>query len=159
MEKQYDFFKYMYIREEERYKELLNRGKVFITIITFYLGLLFFNAPDVLSFESTINISSYQKTWYSIPILLFTISFLLNIFALGVYKYEELNDLEELINKGGTELIEEDEFLTRRLADFAIATKRNQIVNDRRATLLLFTSFFMLLGIVSHLLFLLIFFK
>ncbi len=43
-ESQYEFFKCAYDEERDRYRELINRGKVFLTVVSIYLGLLAANA-------------------------------------------------------------------------------------------------------------------
>lgn len=153
MEKQYNFFKYLYEKEESRYKELLNRGKVFISIITFYLGLLLFKTSDYQTADAFIDTLGIKVFLYALPIILFSIAFLINILSLGIYTYEYPNDLKSLIINNENQLYNNTEFLKGRIVDFAIAMERNYETNNKRAKLLFYTSIFMFLGIIGHLIF------
>lgn len=69
---QFETFKAVYKDEQERYAELINRGKIFLTIISLYLGVL------------TLNLKDTSDTT-SIPSEKVSILYALAIIALAVY--------------------------------------------------------------------------
>ena len=149
-EKQIEFYKYVFELEEKRYSELINRGKLYITTITFYLSLFFFKIND----EKIVGL--IQEVSNKISILLYIttasllIALLLGILSIGIYSYERISDLEKVL-RSTNEMGQKDEsFFEDRAIDFAVATKQNTKINNRKAKLLLFSSFFILVGVISH---------
>lgn len=149
-EKQYDFFKYVYEKEQDRYKELLNRGKLFIGVIAFYIGTLAMN--------SSMNLFDLIKTqdfWNNILLIgslfFFGVGFLFNIFALGLYKHENITNLTRVIKSYGEKPMPDEQFFDYRLVDFAVATERNHKKNNLRALFLTGALICIFLGIGFHL--------
>lgn len=151
-ENQYNFFKYVYEKEQDRYKELLNRGKVFIGIISFYVGTLVVNSVNNLP-----DLKGEHHLWSDYLILVslitFGIGFFLSILAMGFYKHENITNLTRVIKSFGDSPMRDEDFFDYRLADFTVATERNHEKNNIRAKLLTGTLVCIFLGILSHLIF------
>lgn len=129
-EAQYKFFKELYDEENKRYSELDNKGKLFVTIITFYLGAIAFKFNDVAHFTEQV---SYAKWFYLIIAIVLVGALLCTMFAIRVRSFEGICDPEEVIDKYGEVAPSDTDFLDDRIADLAVATNRNSNQNDRIA--------------------------
>jgi len=141
---QYDFFKFIHSKESERYSELINRGKIFLTIITLYIGALVFKSSE---FQNAIseNIQSVYSLIYFSSIGMFLFALILNILALGIYTYEKISNPEKIIKNYKGSVPKDSDFLDDRIADLTVSFKRNSKQNDKRAKLLFWVTVFMLL--------------
>ena len=54
---QYRVFKEVYDEESERYSNLGTRSNLYLTLITFYLGVIFLKVEDILKFANTFRVS------------------------------------------------------------------------------------------------------
>jgi hypothetical protein len=153
-EAQYDFFKYLYDEEAKRYVLLDGKAKLYITIVTFYLGAIAFKFKDVLEF--TISIS-YAKWLYSAIALVLVGALLCTVNAVRVRLFEGVADPEEIIRKLGDNPPTDDDFRDDRIADFAVATNKNYAQNNRIAKSLSWASVLILsAGMIQFLLFLIV---
>jgi len=132
-ELQYKIFKEVYDEESDRYSSLGTRSNLYLTLITFYLGVILLKVDDVLKFITT----------FRVPIVLFlviglvlVIALFLTVRAMGIRDYEGICDLNEIIEGFGKTPPSDEEFLDDRLVDLAVATNRNSLQNDRVAGLL-----------------------
>ncbi|GJQ60428.1 MAG: hypothetical protein D8M57_16115 [Candidatus Scalindua sp. AMX11] len=144
---QFDEFKYVYEKEDARFSELINRGKIYLSIITVYIGVFTLKIQDIATLVG--------NEWYSKVILgatgaCFIFALLACVLALGIFKYEGLCNIK-------TELLKFDdagkpnaEFYEDRLADMAVAYERNSLQNDRRALLLQLSSYLIFTGLFCH---------
>lgn len=150
-EKQFEFFKYLYTLEDQRFNELVNRGKVFTSIITLYLGLLFFKASEALSLAREFNEVTLISYFGSIVLLV--ISLALSVLSLAIFQYEASTTPEAIIESFSDLPPSDEDFFDDRIVDFTVATPRNSEKNNRRARLLLWSNVFLFIGIISHLIF------
>lgn len=143
----------MYVEENQRYRELLNRGKVFLSIITLYLGILFYKSSDLLS---NTTLSKEEATdsflvFFIASSVSFIFSLLFCLISLGILTYQYPSNptelLEEFESKNQTDL----EFFRNRTVDFTIAFEHNKKKNDSRGKYLRYTSGFIFMGILLHL--------
>lgn len=146
-ENQYKFYRALYDEENDRYGLLEARAKLYLTILTFYLGSLAFKITDVKIFFSE----------FAIPLaiamaagLAFVIALLCCISAILIRKYEAITDPEELIASLGLNPPRDDEFFDDRIVDMAVATNRNSRQNDRAANALQAAGLLMAAGVVLH---------
>jgi hypothetical protein len=144
-ETQYKFFRALYDEENERNGELEGRAKLYITILTFYIGALAFKVEEVEKF----------LTQFTIPIALaiaaglsFVLSLAFCIFSVRVKNYEALANPEELIDSFPSGPISDEEFLDNRIADLAVATNRNSRQNDSAANAVTIAGWLLLFGVV-----------
>ena len=141
---QYEVFKYVHDEESKRLAELVTRAKVYLSIATFFLGALGFKVGDAI-----VTVSPVAKIAFLLAALSFIVAFTLIILSLRVYSYEGICDLEEVIDTFGDEPPEDGGFLDDRIVDLAVACNRNSELNDKRADLLQWASYAMLIGIVT----------
>ena len=147
---QYEVFKSAYDEESQRHTDLESRAKLFLTIITAYLGAVAFKTTDVLVFLTKFRISF---SWYLLLGACLVVALLFTVFAMGIRTYEGVFDPEVEIRsyRGKPKPLTDDEFLDRRIADLAVATNRNTRVNNKIANTLRWAGILILLGITVQL--------
>ena len=143
-EAQYACFKDIFDRESVRQEQLIERGKVFLSIITLYLGLLGVAVDEI--------VPEIRGNWLAVCAYLasfaaFLLSIALVIRALGIYKYVYPTDPERVVLQIEDDWPMDSEFFDDRIAELAAAFKTNHPANERRANLLKLASFSMLAGI------------
>ena len=82
-QEQFEYFKYMYEEENERYKQLTDRGKIYISLITIYGAFLIFTIKDG-------GVSGSLIVIFIGATLAFVFAFILVLMALGMYGYESV---------------------------------------------------------------------
>ncbi len=144
---QFEYYKYLFERESSRYQELINRGKLFLSVITLYLGLL-----AVAADKSIPKLQAYTlpAITYFIGVALIVTALTLVVLAVGIYQHEKPSDPMKMIDRYSETEPTDSEFFDERIADFAVATERNARINDRRAALLRFASFVLLFGVAAQ---------
>ena len=142
-QEQFEYFKYMYEEENERYKHLTDRGKIYISLITVYGAFLIFTIKDGALKGDLILI--YIAATFS-----FVIAFASVLIALGMYSYETPTDPTEYIEELGDEPPTNEEFFDDRIIDLSVAYNRNVETNDKRVRMLLLSNFFLLVGLSLH---------
>jgi hypothetical protein len=143
-EAQYQCFKDIYDRETKRGEQLIDRGKIYLSVITLYMGLLgvaFDKITPMLAGHC------FEKTIYILSLIIFIFSLALVIFSIGIYCYRFPTDPETVIFSFGTNQPLDNDFFDARIADFTVAFKENLPVNEKRANLLKYASWLMLFGI------------
>lgn len=146
---QFDTFKYVYEKEEARFSELINRGKIYLSIITVYIGVFTLKIQDI---GTLVGDESFPKILLGATGVSFISALLACVLALGIFKYEGLCDIKEELLAFDDTGKPDAEFYEDRLADMAVAYDRNSLQNDRRALLLQISSYLMLAGVFCHLL-------
>ncbi|MEO0966238.1 MAG: hypothetical protein AAFY08_14105 [Planctomycetota bacterium] len=143
---QYAVFRAVYDEERERYSELISRGKIYLTICSFFVGGLAFAFSDIFGAASSGAVALAM-----LAIFFFVVAFLLIIMALGVYEYERPFDPEEVIKEYERAVTAPNDasFLTSRIVDTAVATNHNATINDWRARLLQYASLLMFVGVLA----------
>ncbi|MDX2044952.1 MAG: hypothetical protein SF097_27320 [Acidobacteriota bacterium] len=149
-EAQYQFFKGLYDAEQARYRELIDRGKLFLSIITIYLGLLSVAADKTIP---KLDSSLFAKSAYVVSVMFIIIAMALVVLAVGIFKYEYPSDPQRIIESFKDVPPTDDDFRDERIIDFTVATKRNFSQNEMRARLLRLSSFMLLLGALGQAIF------
>lgn len=151
---QYDYYKFLYEHERSRYLELVNRGKLFLSIITLYMGLLAVGADKTVTglAESTWSMAAYLTS-----ILLLVGALAEVVLAVGIYKNEKPSNPRKMILALEQEPPQDSDFRDERIVDLAVATERNSQNNDLRAKRLQISSVLLLLAIFAQAIFLLLF--
>jgi hypothetical protein len=130
---QYRVFKEVYDEESERYSNLGTRSNLYLTLITFYLGVIFLKVEDILKFANTFRVSIIL--FLTIGVLLVG-ALLLTTLALGIRDYEGVCDPEKVIQGFRASPPSDEDFLDARIVDLAVATNRNSRQNNKVARLL-----------------------
>jgi len=146
---QFHAFKYVYEKEEARFSELINRGKIYLSIITVYIGVFTLKIQDV---STLVGNGSFSKILLGATGVCFIFALLACVLALGIFKYEGLCDIKEELLAFDDKGKPDSEFYEDRLADMAVAYERNSEQNDRRASLLEISSYLVLAGVFFHML-------
>lgn len=141
---QFEFFKSVYADEESRYRELIDRGKIILSLATLYTGFLAFTV------ERNSPASSEMFALFAAAVILLLTSFLLSILALGVYSYEGPADPEDILQNYGASPPSDADFFDARIVDYAVAANRNAAQNDRRAKFIFFSIAVLLAGLTLH---------
>lgn len=140
---QYEFFKGIYDEENARYRNLIDRGKILLSLSSIYIGFLSF------SFEK-ISTSKCDYILFFLSVVLMLLSFGSTILAIGIMKYENPCNSSQLVENMRRNAQQNEDFFDDRIVDYAVATKRNSLKNDIRATRLLYATLFLLVGLIMH---------
>jgi hypothetical protein len=148
-QRQYDFFRALYEEENTRFKDLVERGKIYLTVVAAYSGLFTFTADKMPG----ATVGTVPRVVFCL-VAGFLVAALISIVrSLGIYSYEGLTDPEKVVNQIGATPQSDDDFFDRRVVDLAVAHNRNEKQNDRRAKCLTVATWLMALGIVFHMFF------
>jgi hypothetical protein len=128
----YEFFRSVCKEEDARYDSLIDRGKIYLSIISIFFGGVFFKLDWI--FENRAKLQS-GLPFYAAGILSIFIALVLVALALQVLSYEAPSDLNSIIDNLELDN-DESEFINARISELAVANERNILQNDRRATLL-----------------------
>jgi hypothetical protein len=132
-ETQYKVFKEIYDDEAKRYSDLGTRCNLYLTIITFYVGVILLKVSDVVKAVTGFGVSA---VWFLCVGILLLSALLLTVAAASIREYEGICDPEEIIEKFGKTSPADEGFLDDRIVDLAVATNRNSTQNNRVARLL-----------------------
>jgi hypothetical protein len=130
-ELQYKIFKDLYEEENARYAQLDNKSKLYVTLVTFYLGAIAFKFKDVIEFTGA---SVFTKWLYLVIAVMLVAALLFTIVATRIRVFEGICDPEKVIGEFGEEPPPDVDFLDDRIVDLAVATNRNSGQNDRIAS-------------------------
>ena len=130
---QYKIFKEIYDEETQRYSSLGTRSNLYLTVITFYLGVILLKVDDLLKFVMGFGVS---VVWFLCIGIVLVAALLLTVRAVDIRKYEGICDPEEVIEGFGKTPPTDEDFLDHRIGDLAVATNRNSAQNNRVARLL-----------------------
>lgn len=148
---EYDSFKALFEIENNRYAELGNRAKLFMSLITVLFGSLFLKLDVVIGAAS-------RHWWIAATVVAswasFTLALICTLLSLFVRKYEKLFDPKAVAKTIDETNPTEGEFLASRIADFAVATNRNSEQNDCRAEWLRISGIVLLIGFILSFVFL-----
>lgn len=141
---QYDVFKFIFDQETARENTLLDRSKLYISLLTLYSGFVVFVAKDA----RPTRISEWLI--FAAAATLLAAAFLLSLLATYVTNYEGINDPEKVIESELSQSPTDKDFFLHRIVDMAVACNRNSKVNDERAEKLHWAGILMFSGIALH---------
>lgn len=143
---QYEAFKILFFdKEEQRATSLVDRGKTFISLATLYGAFITF------TLEKINNKTILSWSLFSCAVASMLASFLLSIWAIGfLSQYEDVNHPENIIKDLGNAPPTNEDFFDDRIIDLTAACMHNRRYNDQRATLLMWATIFLLLGLFLH---------
>jgi len=142
---QYRVFREVYDEEAQRYSNLGTRSNLYLSIVTFYLGVIFFKIEDILKFAVRFQL---PVVWFLILGILLVIAFLLIVRAISIHDYEGVFDPEGVIKSFGKAPPQDNDFLDDRIVDLAVATNRNSTQNDKVAGFLRWAARIILLAVL-----------
>jgi len=148
---QYEYFKFLYEHERARYEALVNRGKLYLSIVTLYMGLLAVGTDKAID---ALGRSMALRSVYMVSVLLLVTALVFVVYAVGIYTNEKPSDPEQLVSSFGDERPSDEAFRDARIVDLAVATGRNSANNDRRAKRLRTATILLLSGIFGQAIFL-----
>ena len=155
---QYEFFKYLFEIEKSTQKEIVTKGQVYLSVITFYLGVTLFKAPELLKELESEEPNTIMGV-FLVGILFFLFALLFDLISLGhFYKYERINDAKHIINQLGKSPPSDEDFFDDRIIDLTVAITRNTRANRKKDKFLLLTTIFLIIGVLFHSIFFTIFF-
>lgn len=148
-QRQFEFFKALYEEENSRLKDLIERGKIYLSVVAAYSGLFAFTT-DKLPAPTTSWLAKCVFCLVAVSLIAALVSIMR---SLGIYSYEGLVDPEELLKEIGANAQSDDVFFDFRVADLSVAHNRNEKQNDRRAWYLSVASWLTVAGILFHMVF------
>lgn len=147
-EREYKFFQSLFESENERFKILQDKGKVYISIITIYLAALTLKIDDIAKFAQTNKVPIFAFLAVGIIVVL---ALLFSILALVIRTYEGVTDPEELLKLFDKKQPSDEEFMADRMVDYAVATNLCSDENDKAANFLQLASWSLFAGVLGHL--------
>ncbi len=152
--RQHDYFQYLYEQEQKRTVSIVTGAKVYIAFLVFILGSIFLEvitADKILKLFNNSSVPQWEKIiGVSLAILsamALLIALIFTIFVLKVWAYDRLcNPVDRL--KNTIFMNNEVEVLSKSISDFAVATSRNNEINNKRAQYLSLALGFLLIGTV-----------
>jgi hypothetical protein len=143
---QCDFFRALYDEEERTSVELEGRAKVYLSIISAFLAGMILKAADAKGLADALHIRWGLMLLDALPM---SIALFLVLWALRIRRFEAANDGPQLIALYVQESWPTaDQFYGERVADYAAASHKNRLLNNRTSLLLEYASLFMGLGII-----------
>ena len=142
---QLEYFQWIFNREVEREKELINRGKIYLSIITLYLGLSGIAADKLVA---GLNEGSYLPFVYVAGFIAFAAALVLVIRAMSVFRYVYPTDPETVLIEGREAWPNDARFNLERMAELAAAFEYNHPINEKRATALKYATYALFAGIL-----------
>lgn len=137
--RQYEYFQYLFEQEQKRAASIVNGAKVYIAFLVFILGSIFLKAitPEkILALFINSSIESWVRFLAVSLIILSAIALfaavLFTILVLKVWFYDRLCDPIDRFEETLT-MRAELEVLSKSICDFAVATSRNNLINNQRA--------------------------
>lgn len=141
-EKQYLFFKSIYDEENERWKQIRDHARNYLSLTTLYSAFILF-VIDKLRPESCLS-----KIVFLGAILSTLAAFLMSLWAAKVSEFEGLSDPSEIVEQFEDSPMSDEAFFDQRIADYVVASERNAKVNDDKATKVEVAGYLLLLGIL-----------
>lgn len=146
----FDYFKFLYEQERSRYLELINRGKLFLTVVTLYFGVL------AVALDKTIDLNKinlFQKLVYGSSFVFLVASLVFIIRSISIYRNEKPSNPIKLIESLENELKDDEIFTNKTIVDLSVATSRNAENNDHRSRMLRIATNFMLCAVGAQLIY------
>jgi hypothetical protein len=145
---QYRVFREVHDEEAQRYSNLGTRSNLYLSIVTFYLGVVFLKIEDILKFAVRFYV---PVIWFLILGILLVIAFLLVVRAISIHDYEGVFDPEGVIKTFGKSPPQDNDFLDDRIVDLAVATNRNSAQNNKVASSLRWAARIILMAVLLQL--------
>lgn len=148
---QYDAFRDIYQDEAARTARINTVAAACLPVPSFFLSALFFNLKVVLEVaqQSDCGIFVLCGVWF-----FFLFAILCSVLSFFIRTQEGLFDPNTLAEEIEKNQPSDEQFFTERIADFVVATERNDKVNNRKAFWVRLAQICILLGFLFAVLFL-----
>jgi hypothetical protein len=155
--RQYGYFQYLYEQEQKRSASIVAGAKIYIAFLVFILGSIFLKvitADNILSVVNSHSVPQWQKvlgfSLIAVSALVILLALVFSIFVLKVWSYDRLCNPDERLLETAR-MTSETEVLSKSICDFAVATSRNNAINNKRARYLSYALGCLLIGTVLSL--------
>lgn len=132
---QCDFFRALYEEEASRYRDLGDRAKLYLTVITAFVATLTLKADDVQKSALALRIP-----WVLVLVIggLVAIALFLTAAATMVRRYEGAVDAQGLLDQfiASNRPPTNEDFFDGRIVDYAVAAEVNSRINNQTGALL-----------------------
>jgi hypothetical protein len=141
---QYEVFKFIFEEQKTREGHLLERSKLYLSLVTFYSAFLLFVGKDL--------VPRTLLHWFvfALSTVFLLVAFLLSLHSAVVKKYEAIQNPKNIIKTYGDAPPADEDFLDDRIVDLAVAWERNSSVNDSKAKVLYWAGLALLSGMAAH---------
>ncbi len=152
--RQNEYFQYLFEQEQKRAMSIIAGAKIYIAFLVFILGSILLKVISPAKIIALFNNSSIP-TWEVIlgisltglSAIALSIALLFSILVMKVWSYDRLCCPIERF-KETLYMNNEIEVLSKSISDFAVATHRNNEINNKRAKYLSYALGFLLIGTV-----------
>jgi hypothetical protein len=137
-EQQYDVFKSLYDEEGARYRDLSERAKTYISVVTIFSGFLVFKSEDL----KNLLVANPLARWsFALGVLLFIGALVALVAATRIRRYVRFANPEKIIEDvPDDEDLTNEQFFNDRIGELAVSTNQNARCNDELAQCLTFSS-------------------
>lgn len=156
--RQYDYFQYLFEVEQKRAASIIAGAKVYIAFLVFILGSIFLKVLSIdkirrlFTDNSITQFEKYLGILFSIlSALALFVALIFSILVLKIWSYDRLCN-PAIRFKDTLYMKDEIEVLSKCISDFAVATSRNNEINNKRARFLSFGLVFLITGTILSLL-------
>jgi len=123
------------------------------------LSAVFFKIKDLNELLDKIDCQNIMFLFFGFAILQVLISIFFNILSMKVSKFEGVNNLRDVLGEFTSDSMTDEQFFTKRIVDYTVATERNFEVNDKSANYLKISTYFLAGGLICTILFLILIIK
>ena len=148
-EQQYAVFKALYDEEAERYRDLSDRAKTYISVITIFSGVLVFKSDDLQKF---LNGGLLARWSFVAGAVLFICALGALLAATRIRGYVRFADPDVIIDKWPKKALGDEEFFTDRIGELAISTNANATCNNDLAKWLAVSSWLLIAAVAAMML-------
>lgn len=126
-EKQMAFFKSLYDEELARHSGLQERAKVYITVITIYVGVIGLKIQEVATLATSFKVPYWLLLVVGVAV---GVALLLTVLAVRIRQYEAAADPYVVSKEFQAGTPTDEAFFSARIADYTVATRKNRVTND-----------------------------
>lgn len=141
---QYEVFKFIFEQEKARESQLLERSKLYLSLVTFYSAFLLFVGKDLIPHNRL------HWSLFALSTIFLLVAFLLSLYSAAVQKYQAVKNPKKILERLGDAPPTDDDFLDDRIVDLADAWTWNSSVNEGKAKILHWAGFALLSGMAAH---------
>ena len=146
-EAQAEFFKFLYEEQTKRRKNLSERSKFYFTIISFYLGVIYFKFQDVVKDPVVPPILFWSGI---VSAALLTIGLVFTVVGTRVKPYAKPCDLDDYFKGLGATPPTDADFFDDRIVDYSAAVSQNSILNQETARSLRVVGWSIVAAVISQ---------
>jgi hypothetical protein len=147
---QYEFFKNLYESEDSRINLLVKRSEIFLSILSLVLTSVIFKVKEL---GELIGNSVLLKVLFFLTLTIFFVALVFVIISLRIRDYEFACDMDHYLESLPENEPKNEDFFDYRIAEYIVATTKNQHINNDKSRWLSYCLISILFGFISLIVF------